>query len=151
VTNNVARVGRPLLLIASTAAITGALALAHTGVSVSTAGTAVPAHERPALYVVGISIAMLAWAAAIVLTRSAAIAIAGGILAGGAVANVLSLALWPSVGGVPNPLRAGDVAFNVGDVLVAAGLALVLVGVAVHAALNRERLREPVRLGRLRA
>jgi hypothetical protein len=141
-------VGRSSLLLATTAALTCALGLAHTALAVSTADMAVMVHERPPLYAVGIAVATLAWSAAIVLTGSSAIALAGGVVAGGAAANVVSLAFWPSLDGVPNPLRAGYVAFNAGDVAVAIGLVGVLAGTAAFAARNRERLREPVRLSR---
>jgi hypothetical protein len=63
---------------------------------------------------------------------------------GGAAGNVLSLALWPSLTGVPNPLVSHGVAFNLAD--VSAGLGLVLLGpaVLVFAVSNRRRLFEPV-------
>ena len=138
--------GRSSLVLAATVAVTGGVALGHTALALSTAGPAVPAHGRSALYVVGIAGATLLWAAAIVLTRSALLAFAGGVLAGGAAANLASLALWPSVDGVPNPLVAGDVAFNAADLTVGAGFLLVLATTTVFAARNRERLREPVRL-----
>ena len=137
---------RPSLVLALTTAATGAAALGHTALAVSTAGTTVPSHGRSGLYVVGIAGVTLMWAAAIVLTRSVAIALAGGILAGGAAGNLVSLTLWPSVPGVPNPLLAGDFAFNAADLAVAAGAALLLAAAAVFAVRNRERLREPVRL-----
>ena len=137
---------RSSLVLAVTTAAAGAAALGHTALAVSTAGAAVPAHGRSGVYVVGIAGATLLWAAAIVLTRSVAIAFAGGVLAGGAAANLVSLALWPSVPGVPNPLLAGNVAFNVADLSVAAGVLLLLAAAAVFAARNRVRLREPVRI-----
>ena len=137
---------RSSLVLALTTAATGAAALAHTALAVSTAGATIPAHGRSGLYVVGIAGVTLVWAAAIVLTRSVAIALAGGVLAGGAAGNVVSLALWPSVPGVPNPLLAGDFAFNVADLAVAAGAVLLLASAAMFGVRNRERLHEPVRL-----
>jgi lipoprotein signal peptidase len=145
VTNNVALVGPSCRLLAASAGLTAAAGLAHTAVAISTAGVPVSAHERPVSYVVGISLATLAWAVAIALTRSAAIAVAGGVLVGGAAANVLSLVLWPSVDGVPDPLVAGSVAFNVADLAVALGLVLVLLSAIAFAVRNRDRLAEPVR------
>ena len=68
---------------------------------------------------------------------------AGGVLVGGAIANVLSLALWPA--GVPDPLVLGVVAFNPADVFaLAGGLLLVPLAVAVFAVRNRHRLRQRV-------
>jgi lipoprotein signal peptidase len=104
-------------------------------------------HGRSAVCVVGTAVATLGWAGAIVLTRSVSIAAAGGILAGGAVADRVAPALWPSVDGVPNPPVADDVAFNLADVAVALGLALVIYRRRL-AARNRDRLGEPVRLSR---
>ena len=115
----------------------------HTSVAFSTADTAVPVHERSAFYLVGTGVATLAWGGAIALTRSVAIAAAGGILAGGAAANLAALVIWD---GVPNPLLAGDVAFNVADVAVAVGLVLVLATTVGFAARNRARLHERVRI-----
>ena len=133
------------IVLVLTATLVAGVDLAHKTTAILERGAAVPAHDRSATYVVGIAVAATAWAGAIVLTRSASIALGGGVLAGGAAGNLVSLALWPSLGGVPNPLVAGNVAFNVADVAVAAGLVLVLAATCVHAARNRERLREPVR------
>jgi lipoprotein signal peptidase len=98
-------------------------------------------HERSALYGAGIGLVCLAWAAAIVLLRSPAIAVAAGPLVGGAAGNGLSLALWP---GVPNPIVVDGLAFNVADVSVALGLVLLLPAMIAFAVRNRERLFEPV-------
>jgi hypothetical protein len=134
---------RSLTVIAATTLVAAAAALAHTAVALSTADVAVPVHGRSGFYVFGTAVATLAWASAIVLTRSLSIAAAGGILTGGAAANLASLALW---NGIPNPLTLGDLAFNVADVAVAVGLTLVLLTTAHFAARNRARLREPVPL-----
>jgi lipoprotein signal peptidase len=120
--------------------------LAHKAVAVADRDGALFAHPRTALYVLGVAVVSALWVGAILLTRSTSIAAAGGVLAGGAFGNVASLALWPSVSGVPNPLLAGDVAFNVADVSVAVGVVLIVLATAVFATQNRERLREPVRL-----
>lgn len=99
-------------------------------------------HERSGLYVL-VAACALPWAAALVATGSRLVSAAGGVLVGGAVANLLSLAMWPA--GVPNPLVAGAVAFNPADVFaLAGGLVLVPLAVAVFAARNRERLRQRV-------
>ena len=145
-TNNVALVGRSSFALAAGAVTVASLALAHTAVALSTGDDAVPAHGRSGFYVVGIAVATLAWSVAIVLTKSAAMGLAGGVLVGGAIANLASLALWPSVDGVPNPLLAGALAFNLADVAVACGLVLVLATTTSFAARNRGRLHDPVRL-----
>jgi hypothetical protein len=53
------------------------------------------AHDRSAPYVVGVAGASLVWAGAVALTRSPSIALAGGVVLGGAVGNLASIALWP--------------------------------------------------------
>ncbi len=101
-------------------------------------------HERSGLYVL-VAACAIPWAALLVATGSRLVAAAGGVLLGGALANLASLALWPA--GVPNPLIAGAYAFNAADLFaLAGGLVLVPAAVAVYAARNRERLSEPVRL-----
>jgi lipoprotein signal peptidase len=133
-----------VLLLA--AGVVAGLDLTHKAIAVSERDGAVFAHPRSGLYVLVVAAASAAWVGAILLTGSLSIALSGGVLAGGAAGNVLSLALWPSVAGVPNPLIAGGVAFNVADLAVAAGVVLLIATTAAFAARNRERLREPVRL-----
>jgi lipoprotein signal peptidase len=135
---------RSALWLLGTATVVGAVDLVHKALALTDPGAGVVLHPRSALYAVGVGSVSALWGTAILLTRSASIAFGGGVFLGGAVGNVASLALWPSVEGVPNPLVAGDVAFNVADIAVALGLALVLVGAAVFAVRNRARLREPV-------
>jgi lipoprotein signal peptidase len=138
---------RSALALALTALVVAGTDLVHTGLAIANAGGGTLAHERSLPYVVGVAAASLLWAGAIVLTRSTSIAVAGGVLAGGALGNLASLALWPSLPGVPDPLVAAGIAFSLADVAVAVGLVLVLVTTAAFAARNRARLREPVRLG----
>ena len=137
---------RSFLLLIGTATLVAGADLAHKALEISERGGAVLAHERSAFYAAGVAIAALVWAASVVLTRSPSIALAGGILLGGGAGNLASLALWPSVPGVPNPLVAGHLAFNLADLAVALGLALLLCTTVVYGARNRARLSEPVRL-----
>ena len=127
-----------------------ALVLAAVATSVAAADLAHKAladgalyHERSLLYAVGSASAAALWSLAVVAVRSVALAAVGGIVAGGVAGNVLSLALWP---GVPNPLVAGPIAFNLADVFLVAGALLVVPAVAAYAVRNRARLHEPVRL-----
>jgi hypothetical protein len=138
---------RSALALALTALVVAGVDLVHTGLAIANADGGTIAHERSALYVAGVAAASVLWAGAIVLTRSTSIAVAGGVLAGGALGNLAALALWPSLPGVPDPLVAAGVAYSPADVAVAVGLVLVLATTAVFAARNRARLREPVRLG----
>jgi lipoprotein signal peptidase len=133
-------------LLAVTAALVAGVDLVHKAVALADPGSAVVLHPRSVLYAVGVAAVSALWAAAILLTRSAWIALGGGVSLGGAGGNVASLALWPGVKGVPNPLVAHDIAFNIADLAVVLGLVLVLVSAVVFAAQNRTRLSEPVRL-----
>jgi hypothetical protein len=74
-------------------------------------------------------------------TGSRAIAIAGGLMVGGGIANTASLAIWGS--GVPNPLLATryGIAFNLADVCVTAGFLLLLPATLVFAVQHRGELR----------
>jgi lipoprotein signal peptidase len=135
---------RTLGLLAGTAGAVAGLDLAHKALSISERGGAVFAHDRSGLYVAGVAAAALAWAGAVARVRSASIAVAGGIVLGGAIGNLVSIALWPSLPGVPDPLVAGGVAFSVADVAVAVGFVLLLPAILVFAVQNRQRLFEPV-------
>ena len=79
-------------------------------------------HMRSGGYVALVLVLSGLWAAAIVVARSGVLAVSGGVVLGGAVGNVASLALWP---GVPNPLELGWLAFNLADVFVLCGFVLV--------------------------
>jgi lipoprotein signal peptidase len=135
---------RSLVVLIGAAGVVTAVDLTHKALEISARGGAVVAHERSALYAVGIAAVCVAWAVAVAFLRAPAIGLAAGLLVGGAAGNVLSLALWPSLTGVPNPLVSHGVAFNLAD--VSAGLGLMLLGpaVLVFAVRNRRRLFEPV-------
>jgi hypothetical protein len=73
-------------------------------------------------------------------TGSRTIATAGGLMVGGGIANLASLALWGA--GVPNPLVSAryDVAFNLADLCVAAGFLLLLPATLLFAVQHRGEL-----------
>jgi len=73
--------------------------------------------------------------------RSAGIVVGAGIAAGGALATFVSGLAW---GSVPDPLVHGGIAFNLADVAIAVGDALLLVSAFLHVWTNRARLSEPV-------
>ena len=127
---------RSFVLLTGGATLVAAVDLAH-----KAAAGPVFVHERSTLYALGIGVVCVAWAAGVVLLRSASIALAAGPLVGGAAGNGLSLAIWP---GVPNPILVGSVAFNVADLAVALGLALLLVTTVSFGVRNRARLAEPI-------
>jgi lipoprotein signal peptidase len=113
--------------------------LAHKSAAMGDGPIAV--HERPAVWVVVFAALALLEAAAISLTGSRALAWAGGLLVGGSAGNLVSAAIW---GGVPDPIAASGVYFSAGDVLIGAGVALLLPATAHFARRNRARLSESV-------
>jgi lipoprotein signal peptidase len=137
-------VTRTLGFLLGAATLVATLDLTHKALAVSNRGGAVLAHDRSASYVAGLAALSLAWAGAIALVRSASIALSGGIVLGGAIGNLASFALWPSLQGVPDPLVTGGIAFNLADVSALVGLVLLVPAIVVFAARNRERLFEPL-------
>jgi len=97
-------------------------------------------HRSPVTLVVAglLAAALLALAPRV---RSRGIVLGAGVAAGGALATFVSGLAW---GGVPDPLVRGGVAFNLADVAIAAGDALLLGAALLHVWTNRTRLREPV-------
>jgi lipoprotein signal peptidase len=99
-------------------------------------------HPRPpVIYVLA---AVLAGALLVLAprARSRPIALGAGIAAGGALATLVGGAVW--AGGVPNPLAAHGVAFNVADLAIGVGDALLIGGALLHARLHRHRLRDAI-------
>ena len=70
------------------------------------------------------------------------VALGAGVAAGGTLGNLVSLIVWRQ--GVPDPIVVGAVAFNLADVFVLCGDALLLSAAIVYALRNRDRLRLPV-------
>ena len=125
------------LALVTTATVLAAVDLAHKAVAGEQA-----LHARSGGYVVVVIVLSAAWGGAILATGSLALAVAGGVVAGGALGNVVSLALWD---GVPNPILL-EIAFNLADLFVVAGFVLVAVAILGLALTNPGRLREPVTL-----
>jgi Signal peptidase (SPase) II len=137
-------VSRTFALLLGAATIVATLDLGHKAASISERGGVVLAHDRSAFYVAGVAAASVVWAWAVSRTGSSSIALAGGVVLGGAAGNLVSIALWPSLRGVPDPIVTGSVAFNLADVAVGIGFVLLLPATAVFAYQNRKRLFEPV-------
>jgi lipoprotein signal peptidase len=135
---------RTLALLLGAAAVVATIDLVHKAVAVSDRGGAVLAHERSAHYVAGLAAVTLAWAGAITLARSPGIALTGGLVLGGAIGNLASFALWPSLPGVPDPIIRGGIAFNLADVSAVVGLTLLVPTMLAFAVRNRDRLFEPM-------
>jgi lipoprotein signal peptidase len=98
-------------------------------------------HSRSAAYVAVVVGLALLWSTAILATRSTLLALAGGVVLGGALGNLVSLALWA---GVPNPIEFQPIAFNLADAFVLLGFATTGTATLTFAVRNRERLREPL-------
>jgi lipoprotein signal peptidase len=131
------------LVLFATATLVAAVDLAH-----KASVDALSFHGRSPAYVILVLGLAAGWAGAILVTRSPALALGGGVLLGGALGNLASLALWP---GVPNLIELEPIAFNLADLFVVAGFLLTSAAAFVYAARNRERLSEPVRLSSRRA
>ena len=135
---------RTLALLAGTASAVAALDLAHKALEVSDRSSAVFVHSRSGLYVAVAAAASLAWAVMVVRVGSMSITVAGGVVLGGALGNLASIALWPSLSGVPDTIVAGDIAFSAADVAVAIGFLMLIPAMVVFALRNRDRLFEPI-------
>ena len=85
-----------------------------------------------------IAVALLALAPRV---PSLGVALGAGVAAGGALGTAVSGFAW---NGVPDPLVGGGIAFNLSDLAIAAGDALLIASVLVHAWTRRGHLREPV-------
>jgi lipoprotein signal peptidase len=120
----VSRAGLALLLVGLAATT---LDLAHKAWAT---GGAVPVHERSTLWITAFAALAAIEAAAIVLTRSTALALAGGLLVGGCAANLASPAIW---GGVPDAIALGGVYLSLADLLIAAGIVALLPAAALLA------------------
>jgi lipoprotein signal peptidase len=125
------------------ACVAALVVLVATLVHDAVASTAIR-HARPSFVLVlagGVAVALLALAPRI---RSRVVALGAGVAAGGALATLVSGFAW--AGGVPDPLVRGGIAFNLADVAIAVGDALLVAGVCVHAWTNRAQLTQPVSL-----
>jgi lipoprotein signal peptidase len=72
---------------------------------------------------------------------SIGIALGAGIAAGGALGTLVSGLAWS---GVPDPFVHGEIAFNVSDVAIACGDALLLGAALLYGWQHRRELRQPV-------
>jgi lipoprotein signal peptidase len=128
--------GRRRGLTAAAALVVLAVALAHEVL------TPTPFHHSR-------SAAVLVLAAAIALglltlaprVPSLGVALGAGIAAGGALGTVVGGLAW---NGVPDPLVHGGIAFNLADLAIVVGDAMLIGGVLLHAWTHREALHEPL-------
>jgi lipoprotein signal peptidase len=98
-------------------------------------------HHRSLTMLLGAGLLAIALLTLAPRIRSSGVVLGAGIAAGGALATLVSGLAW---GGVPDPLVQGGIAFNLADVAIAFGDALLLVAALLYAWTNRARLREHV-------
>lgn len=99
-------------------------------------------HPRSPVGLAGAGALAVALLLLVPRARSAAMSLGAGIAAGGAAATAIAGLAWR--GGVPNPLVRGDIAFNVADLAIGAGDALLIGAALLHGWRHRARLLEPV-------
>jgi lipoprotein signal peptidase len=125
---------RAVALVATAVVLTADLA--HEGL------TPTPFHHarQPAIFVLAgvIAAALLLLAPRV---PSLGVALGAGIAAGGALGTLVSGFAWS---GVPDPFVHGNVAFNLSDLAIAFGDALLVGAVLLHAWTHRHELRQPI-------
>ena len=99
-------------------------------------------HERSPVTLAGAGLLAAALLLLAPRARSLGMALGAGIAAGGAASTLVAGLAWRD--GVPNPLVRGGIAFNVADVAIGGGDALLLGAAFFHAWRHRDRLFEPV-------
>jgi lipoprotein signal peptidase len=99
-------------------------------------------HERSAPWLVLTGAVTAAILVVAPRAPSRALALAGGVAAGGALGNLVSALIWSA--GVPDPLTVGVYAFNLADVAVVVGVCAMVTAALATIWANRGRLREPV-------
>ncbi|HEY6960806.1 MAG TPA: hypothetical protein VI408_02835 [Gaiellaceae bacterium] len=97
-------------------------------------------HPRSYAYVAVACVIAAAVIAFVPRVPSRLLAAAGAIAVAGAVGDGASALLWR--GGVPNPIVAGDVAFNAADVYAVTGALGLVCGAVVFAVRNPHLLHE---------
>jgi lipoprotein signal peptidase len=104
--------------------------------------TPTPFHHvrHPAVFVLAAAIAT-AFLLLAPRVPSLGVALGAGIAAGGALGTLVSGIAWS---GVPDPFVHGGIAFNVSDLAIAFGDALLLGAVLFHAWSHRHELRQPI-------
>jgi hypothetical protein len=123
-------------------AVAAALAVLAADLVDSAAARSTYFHPRP-LWLLA---AGAAGAAAVVIFApripSLALSLGAGAAAGGAFATFVAALVWSQ--GVPDPLVRGSVAFNLADVAIAAGDAILLASALFVVWRHRHQLRQPV-------
>lgn len=95
-------------------------------------------HARSPLGLAGAGALAAALLVLVPRARSAAMSAFGGVAAGGAAATLIAGVAWRD--GVPNPLVRGGIAFNLADLAIGAGDALLIGSALLLAWKRRARL-----------
>jgi lipoprotein signal peptidase len=99
-------------------------------------------HPRPLWLLAGGAAAAAALLVLAPRVPSLALSVGAGIAAGGAIGTLVAALVWSR--GVPDPLVRGAVAFNVADVAIAVGSALLVVSALLVGWRSRGALRQPI-------
>ena len=125
------------IVAAATALVVVATVIAHEAL------TPTPLHHARSAGALVLMAALAAFVLGFVpRVPSASAALGGGLAAGGALAMLVSGLVWQE--GVPDPLVGGGYAFNLADLAIAVGDAMLLAAVLVHAWDNRHSLRQTI-------
>jgi len=99
-------------------------------------------HPRGVTYAVFAAALTLLLVVFVPRVPSRALAVAGGVAAAGAFGNLVSAVAWR--GGIPNPIVAGEFAFNIADLCAVAGAIALVVGAVLFALRHPALLRQPI-------
>ncbi|MGH2933104.1 MAG: hypothetical protein ACRDL2_01120 [Gaiellaceae bacterium] len=99
-------------------------------------------HARSPVTLAGAGLLAVALLLLAPRARSLGMSLGAGIAAGGAAATLVAGIAWRD--GVPNPLVRGGIAFNLADLAIASGDALLLSAALLQGWRHRDRLFEPV-------
>jgi lipoprotein signal peptidase len=120
-----------------------AVALLLTAVDLGQKASApVYGHPRGVVYVVVAATLTVLLVLFVPRVPSRALAVAGGVAAAGACGNLVSALVWR--GGIPNPIVAGEFAFNIADLCAVTGSAALVLGAALFALRHPALLRQPI-------
>jgi lipoprotein signal peptidase len=99
-------------------------------------------HPRGVVYVLVATVITVMLVLFVPRVPSRPLAVAGGVAAAGALGNLVSALAWR--GGIPNPIVAGEIAFNVADLCAVTGAAALVVGAVLFALRHPALLRQPI-------
>jgi len=119
-----------------------ALAVLSADLIDSAASRTVYFHSRPLWILAAGAAAAVALLVLAPRIPSLALSLGAGIAAGGALGTLVAALVWSR--GVPDPLVGGSVVFNVADVAIGVGNALLIASTLLVAWQRRHALRQPI-------